>query len=129
MKITLLSLILFSSLMTLTGCLKGCDKDKKHSEQPTEPSMEKKEESKAEKGSDKESVEKTALETNDGLKEMILENKDALKDRARNLYKSASMGRPDEIWLEGKDEELGYGEPRFSDASRYRYGERTSRFI
>jgi hypothetical protein len=120
MKKTLLSLALFSSLMTLSGCLKGCDKDKKHSETSQEHSMEKKEEGKADKNAEMENLKKAALE-----------HKDEIKDKARNLYKSASMDRrPDEIWLEGRDdEELGYGEPRISDASRYRYGERNSRFV
>jgi hypothetical protein len=124
MKKTLLSLVLFSSLMTLSGCLKGCDKDKKHSEPAKEHSMDKKEEGKTEEGK----AEKNAEMEN--LKKADLEHKDEIKDKAINLYKSASMDRrPDEIWFEARDEELGYGEPRISDASRYRYGERNSRFV
>lgn len=119
MKKTLLSIVLFSSLMTLAGCLKGCDKDKKHSETSTEPSMEKKEESKAEKNAEMENLKKAALES-----------RGEIKDRTRNPYHSSSMDkRPDEIWLEERNDELGYGDHRFSDASRYRYGERNSRFV
>ena len=124
MKKTLLSLVLFSSLMALSGCLKGCNKDKKHSETSTEHSMEKKEEGKTEEGK----AEKNAEMEN--LKKADLDHKDEIKDKATNLYKSASMDRrPDQIWLEDRDEELGYGEPRSSQASRYRYGDRNSRFV
>ena len=131
MKKTLLSLALFSSLMTLSGCLKGCDKDKKNSETPTEHSTEKKEESKAEKNAEMENLQKADLGRKEESKEVVLENKDELKDKARNRYNSAFMEkRPDEIWLEDRDEELGYGEPRsYQASSRYRYGERNSPFV
>ena len=123
MKKTLLSLILFSSLMTLTGCLKGCDKDKKKAEQATEqatePSTDKKEEPKIEKNSaEMELLEKPSIE-----------NANELKQEEKGMNSSARNDmRPDEFWLEEKEDDFGYGEPRrYGDSQRY--GERGSRFI
>lgn len=141
MKKTLLSLILFSSLMTLTGCLKGCGKDKNQSEQTTESATDKKEEAKEEPKNEKNNAEMDVLET------PAIETVNEIQQEEKGINSSAMNDmRPDEFWLEEREDGLRYGEPRryeefrryeeprsYGEARRYgdaqRYGERGSRFI
>ena len=106
MKKTLLSLALFGSLMTLTGCFKGCNKDK-----------EKTTEEKKEEGKDKSTSENTNAPEVVNTSE---EQKSDVTTPEPNLQPQAEMDRPDEYMPEEEEfvEFDDYG-PDYGPNSRY----------
>ncbi len=127
MKKTLFSLMLFSSLLTLTGCFKGCSKDKDKTEQSLDKKEENKgaEENKGEKNkAEMDSMEKAEMDSmeknNTEMKGM--EKTNTMDEQTSNMSNSMqstammdqTMG-PDDFSFqeeEKSERDFGYGEPR-----------------